>query len=163
MRAEETGEKTTKRYLVGLLHTHWRRYSLLCLRWLMSLVVTSLRCEWDLLSGARVAQLPALSSLSVGRIDSNVLIFERVREELRGGESARTLAAEFFEGIRHAIADARNNVGLMSFLFFFRTPALAGFAATLVIGPIGAVLNAGASPWDHIDTPVRLNERLLWA
>jgi preprotein translocase subunit SecD len=62
-----------------------------------------------------------------------VLIFECIREELR---AAKSTAAELATGFSKAFAtlvDTRvTTVVSCFFLFFFRTPALKGFATTLV-------------------------------
>jgi len=87
-----------------------------------------------------VLTLPGIAGavLTVGMaVDSNVLIFERIREELRGGKSAgAALAAGFSKAFGTLVDTHVTTVVSCAFLFFFGTPAVKGFAATLVIGLI---------------------------
>jgi preprotein translocase subunit SecD len=74
--------------------------------------------------------------LSVGMaVDANVLIFERVKEELRSG---RTLGAAMEAGVHRAwpaIRDSNISTLITCFvLYFFGAPLIKGFAITLAIG-----------------------------
>jgi preprotein translocase subunit SecD len=68
-------------------------------------------------------------------VDANVLIFERVKEELRGG---RTLGAAMEAGVHRAwpaIRDSNISTLITCFvLYFFGAPLIKGFAITLAIG-----------------------------
>jgi preprotein translocase subunit SecD len=85
-----------------------------------------------------VLTLPGIAGavLTIGMaVDSNVLIFERIREELRAGKTAATaLAAGFSKAFGTLVDTHVTTVVSCAFLFFFGTPAVKGFAATLVIG-----------------------------
>jgi preprotein translocase subunit SecD len=85
-----------------------------------------------------VLTLPGIAGvvLTIGMaVDSNVLIFERIREELREGKSAGVaLAAGFSKAFVTLVDTHVTTVVSCGFLFFFGTPAVKGFAATLVIG-----------------------------
>ncbi|MCU1273593.1 MAG: protein-export rane protein SecD [Bryobacterales bacterium] len=85
-----------------------------------------------------VLTLPGIAGvvLTIGMaVDSNVLIFERIREELRAGKSAAAaLAAGFSKAFATLVDTHVTTVVSCAFLFFFGTPAVKGFAATLVIG-----------------------------
>jgi protein-export membrane protein SecD/preprotein translocase SecF subunit len=90
--------------------------------------------------------LPGLAGLilSIGiAVDANVLIFERIREELRHGKTVR-LAIE--EGFRHAlpaIIDSSVSTVLTAlFLFQFGTGPVQGFAVTLVVGILASLITA---------------------
>lgn len=87
-----------------------------------------------------VLTLPGIAGavLTVGMaVDSNVLIFERVREELRAGKTATAaLAAGFSKAFATLVDTHVTTVVSCIFLFFFGTPAVKGFATTLVIGLI---------------------------
>ena len=87
-----------------------------------------------------VLTLPGIAGvvLTIGMaVDSNVLIFERIREELRTGKSSATaLAAGFSKAFATLIDTHVTTVVSCAFLFAFGTPAVRGFAATLVIGLI---------------------------
>jgi preprotein translocase subunit SecD len=85
-----------------------------------------------------VLTLPGIAGvvLTIGMaVDSNVLIFERIREELRGGKSAGAALATGFSKAFDTLVDTHvTTVVSCAFLFLFGTPAVKGFAATLVIG-----------------------------
>jgi len=87
-----------------------------------------------------VLTLPGIAGavLTIGMaVDSNVLIFERIREELRAGNSiAAALAAGFSKAFATLVDTHVTTVVSCFFLFFFGTPAVKGFATTLVIGLI---------------------------
>jgi preprotein translocase subunit SecD len=87
-----------------------------------------------------VLTLPGIAGivLTIGMaVDSNVLIFERIREELRAGKSATAaLAAGFTKAFATLVDTHVTTVVSCAFLFLFGTPAVKGFAATLVIGLI---------------------------
>jgi preprotein translocase subunit SecD len=76
--------------------------------------------------------------LTIGMaVDSNVLIFERMREELRAGKSASAaLAAGFSKALGTLIDTHVTTVVSCFFLFYFGTPAVKGVATTLVLGLI---------------------------
>lgn len=82
--------------------------------------------------------------LSVGMaVDANVLIFERVKEELRAG---RTLGAAMEAGVRRAwpaIRDSNVSTLITCFvLYFFGAPLIKGFAITLAIGVVVSMFSA---------------------
>jgi preprotein translocase subunit SecD len=85
-----------------------------------------------------VLTLPGIAGvvLTIGMaVDSNVLIFERIREELHAGKPAvAALAAGFSKAFATLVDTHVTTVVSCAFLFFFGTPAVKGFAATLVIG-----------------------------
>ncbi|MGB6940990.1 MAG: protein translocase subunit SecD [Bryobacteraceae bacterium] len=87
-----------------------------------------------------VLTLPGIAGvvLTIGMaVDSNVLIFERIREELRAGKpAAAALAAGFSKAFATLVDTHVTTVVSCAFLFFFGTPAVQGFAATLVLGLI---------------------------
>jgi preprotein translocase subunit SecD len=82
--------------------------------------------------------LPGIAGviLTIGMgVDSNVLIFERVREEVRAGKAA---AAAVDQGFRHAwvtIVDTHvTTIVSAAILFLFGTGPVRGFATTLTVG-----------------------------
>ncbi len=85
-----------------------------------------------------VLTLPGIAGvvLTIGMaVDSNVLIFERIREEQRAGKSAAAaLAAGFAKAFATLVDTHVTTIVSCGFLFAFGTPAVKGFAATLVIG-----------------------------
>jgi preprotein translocase subunit SecD len=76
-------------------------------------------------------------------VDSNVLIFERIREELRSGKSA---AAAVKEGFAHAwttIVDTHvTTIVSGAILYFAGSGPVRGFAVTLVVGLFANLLTA---------------------
>jgi preprotein translocase subunit SecD len=96
------------------------------------LVVAILACFGAVLTLPGIAGLVLTIGMAV---DSNVLIFERIREERRAGKTAAAaLAAGFSKAFATLVDTHVTTVVSCAFLFFFGTPAVRGFAATLVIG-----------------------------
>src|ERR1700729_2395331 len=96
-------------------------------------------------SGATLT-LPGIAGviLTIGMgVDSNVLIFERIREELRLG---KTSAAAIQEGFAHAwvtIIDTHvTTIVSAAILFILGTGPVKGFAVTLVIGLLSNLFTA---------------------
>ena len=85
-----------------------------------------------------VLTLPGIAGivLTIGiSVDANVLIFERVREELRRGKGIRKAVADGFNNALSSILDANITTGLTALiLFVFGTGPIKGFATTLLIG-----------------------------
>jgi len=90
--------------------------------------------------------LPGIAGfiLSIGlAVDANVLIFERIREELALGKSPRIAVDEGFSHAMPAIVDANvTTIITAMFLFFFGTGPVKGFAVTLIIGIVASLLTA---------------------
>jgi len=85
-----------------------------------------------------VLTLPGIAGivLTIGiSVDANVLIFERIREELRKGKGALKAVADGFNNALSSILDANITTGLTALiLFIFGTGPIKGFATTLLIG-----------------------------
>jgi preprotein translocase subunit SecD len=90
--------------------------------------------------------LPGLAGivLSVGiAVDANVLIFERIREELLHGKTVRLSVDEGFKHAMNAIIDSNVSTVLTAlFLFQFGTGPVKGFAVTLIMGIIASMITA---------------------
>ena len=90
--------------------------------------------------------LPGLAGfvLSIGiAVDANVLIFERIREELLLGKTVRLSVEEGFKHAMNAIIDSNvTTVMTALFLFQFGTGPVKGFAVTLTIGIIASMVTA---------------------
>jgi preprotein translocase subunit SecD len=68
-------------------------------------------------------------------VDSNVLIFERIREELRAGKGVSAAIDNGFGKAFLTIIDTHlTTIVSCAFLFIFGTTQVKGFAVTLVIG-----------------------------
>ena len=90
--------------------------------------------------------LPGLAGfvLSVGMaVDANVLIFERIREELKAKKTTRASVDEGFRHAMPAIVDSNVTTVLTAlFLFQFGTGPVKGFAVTLIVGIIASFITA---------------------
>jgi preprotein translocase subunit SecD len=97
------------------------------------------------MSGA-VLTLPGIAGviLTIGMgVDSNVLVFERIREELRNGKSPGAAVDAGFSKAFLTIIDTHvTTVVSAFFLFLFGTGPIRGFAITLTIGLIANVFTA---------------------
>jgi preprotein translocase subunit SecD len=93
-----------------------------------------------------VLTLPGIAGIILGigmAVDSNVLIFERIREELRAGKSAVAAVNAGFNKAFLTIIDTHvTTVVSCAFLFLFGTGPVKGFAVTLVIGLLANVFTA---------------------
>ncbi|MGB2644878.1 MAG: protein translocase subunit SecD [Candidatus Acidiferrum sp.] len=93
-----------------------------------------------------VLTLPGIAGviLTIGMgVDSNVLVFERIREELRYGKSAASAVDAGFEKAFLTIIDTHvTTVVSAFFLFIFGSGPIKGFAITLTIGLIANVFTA---------------------
>jgi preprotein translocase subunit SecD len=90
--------------------------------------------------------LPGIAGiiLTVGMaVDSNVLIFERIREELRAGKTITAAISAGFGKAWWTIVDTHvTTIVSCLFLFLFGTGPVRGFAVTLVIGLFANVFTA---------------------
>ena len=76
-------------------------------------------------------------------IDSNVLVFERIREELREGKTVRAAIENGFSRAFGTIIDTHMTTIISAlFLFQFGTGPIKGFAVTLLIGLFASVFTA---------------------
>ena len=82
--------------------------------------------------------------LSVGMaVDANVLIFERIREEVIAGRATRTAVDEGFSNALSAIVDANLTTLITALILFqFGTGPVQGFAVTLSIGIVASFFSA---------------------
>ena len=93
-----------------------------------------------------VLTLPGIAGviLTLGMaVDSNVLIFERIREELRAGQSAiAAVNAGFGKALSSIIDTHVTTVVACGCLFLFGSGPVKGFAVTLVLGLVANVFTA---------------------
>ncbi|MEP3837901.1 MAG: protein translocase subunit SecDF [Algibacter sp.] len=94
---------------------------------------------FGILSGlGAVLTLPGIAGivLTIGMsVDANVLIFERIREELGKGKGQAEAISDGFSNALSSILDANITTGLTALiLFVFGTGPIKGFATTLLIG-----------------------------
>ncbi len=90
--------------------------------------------------------LPGIAGviLTIGMaVDSNILIFERIREELRGGKTIRAAIDTGFSKVFWTIFDTHVTTLISAaFLFQFGTGPIRGFAVTLTVGLIANMFTA---------------------
>ena len=90
--------------------------------------------------------LPGIAGiiLTIGMaVDANVLIFERIREELRSGKTVRAAIDSGYSNALSAIIDANVTTFLVSIVLYqFGTGPIRGFALTLCIGIISSLFTA---------------------
>jgi preprotein translocase subunit SecD len=93
-----------------------------------------------------VLTLPGLAGfvLSIGiAVDANVLIFERIREELDRGKTVRTAIEEGFYHARSAIIDSNvSTILTAAVLYQYGTGPVKGFAVTLIAGIIASMVTS---------------------
>jgi preprotein translocase subunit SecD len=90
--------------------------------------------------------LPGIAGivLTIGMaVDANVIIFERIREELRAGKTPRASIATGFNKAFYTIMDA-NITTLITALVLYRVRhrPIKGFAVTLIVGVLTSVFAA---------------------
>ncbi len=90
--------------------------------------------------------LPGIAGivLTIGMsVDANVLIYERIREELAAGKGARLAIEDGYKNAYSSILDANVTTLLTgAILWFFGTGPIEGFAKTLVIGIFTSLFSA---------------------
>ena len=90
--------------------------------------------------------LPGIAGLilTIGMgVDSNVLVFERIKEELRAGRSLRRAVAAGFDRVFLTILDTHvASLVAAAFLFQFGSGAIRGFATMLTLGLLTNVFTA---------------------
>lgn len=93
-----------------------------------------------------VLTLPGIAGilLTIGMaVDANVIIFERIREELRAGKTLRTAIGDGFRYSYSAIIDANVTTILVAIvLAYFGLGPIKGFAVVLIIGVISSLVTA---------------------
>jgi preprotein translocase subunit SecD len=90
--------------------------------------------------------LPGIAGivLTVGMaVDANVLIFERIREELRNGNTPQSSIRAGFDRAYSTIVDANVTTFIAGFvLFFFGSGPVKGFAITMMLGIVTSIFTS---------------------
>lgn len=90
--------------------------------------------------------LPGIAGivLTIGMaVDANVLVFERIREELRSGRTVKSAIAAGFSKALSSIIDANVTTVIAAlFLYTFGTGPIRGFALTLLMGIVASFFTA---------------------
>ncbi|WP_196885253.1 protein translocase subunit SecDF [Aureivirga sp. CE67] len=93
-----------------------------------------------------VLTLPGIAGiiLTIGMsVDANVLIFERIKEELNGGKTFNDAVKDGFNGALSSILDANVTTLLTGFILYsFGTGPVKGFAYTLIVGILTSLFTA---------------------
>ncbi len=93
-----------------------------------------------------VLTLPGIAGivLTIGMsVDANVLIFERIKEEIAKGKGKREAVQDGFSNALSSILDANITTGLTAIiLFVFGSGPIKGFATTLLIGILTSLFTA---------------------
>ena len=93
-----------------------------------------------------VLTLPGIAGivLTIGMsVDANVLIFERIKEELQKGKGMSQAVSDGFDNALSSILDANITTGLTALiLLVFGTGPIKGFATTLIIGILTSLFTA---------------------
>lgn len=101
---------------------------------------------WTMVALGSVLSLPGIAGiiLSVGMaVDSNVLIFTRIREEINKGKSVRVSVDTGYKAAMSTVIDSQTTTLIAAFvLYIFGTTAIKGFALTLMIGTVVSILTA---------------------
>ncbi|NNF36440.1 MAG: protein translocase subunit SecD, partial [Saprospiraceae bacterium] len=111
-----------------------------------------------------VLTLPGFAGivLTIGMaVDANVIIFERVKEELRAGKTLLASIRDGFKNSYSAIIDANVTTILVAFvLAYFGLGPIKGFAVVLIIGVMSSLLTAVLFGKLMIDTWVGKDKNL---
>ncbi|MBZ9787753.1 protein translocase subunit SecDF [Psychroflexus sp. CAK57W] len=110
-------------------------------------LVVNILFIFGVLSGlGAVLTLPGIAGivLTIGMsVDANVLIFERIREELAKGKTQAEAISDGFKNALSSILDANITTGLTGLILFtFGTGPIKGFATTLLIGIVTSLFCA---------------------
>ncbi|MBE0675093.1 MAG: protein translocase subunit SecDF [Bacteroidales bacterium] len=114
-----------------------------------------------------VLTLPGIAGivLTIGMsVDANVLIYERIKEELRAGKGVKLAVADGYKNAYSAIIDGNVTTLLTGVvLYVFGTGPIKGFATTLVIGIITSLFSAIFITRIIYDTMLKRNKHLTFS
>jgi SecD/SecF fusion protein len=112
----------------------------------VALLVNVVLLLGSLASFGAVLTLPGIAGLvlTMGMaVDANVIIYERIKEELQAGKGLSKAVADGYRNAYSAIIDGQVTTLLTGIiLFFFGSGPIKGFATTLIIGIITSVLTS---------------------
>ena len=101
---------------------------------------------WIMVGMGSVLTLPGIAGiiLSIGMaVDSNVIIFTRIREEIQKGKSVRVAVDMGYRAALSTVVDSQTTTLVAAFvLYIFGTTSVKGFALTLMIGTVVSVITA---------------------
>ncbi len=112
----------------------------------IALLINVILLFGTLASFGAVLTLPGIAGLvlTLGMaVDANVIIYERIKEELKAGKGLSKAISDGYKNAYSAIIDGQVTTLLTGLiLFFFGSGPVKGFATTLIIGIITSVLTA---------------------
>ena len=101
---------------------------------------------WTMAGMGSVLTLPGIAGiiLSIGMaVDSNVIIFTRIREEISKGKSVKVAVDMGYHAALTTVVDSQTTTLVAAFvLYLFGTTSVKGFALTLMIGTVMSVITA---------------------
>ncbi|MCL6265119.1 protein translocase subunit SecDF [Flagellimonas myxillae] len=131
----------------------------------IALILNILLIFGVLTSLGAVLTLPGIAGivLTIGMsVDANVLIFERVKEELARGKGKSQAVTDGFSNALSSILDANITTGLTAIiLFIFGSGPIKGFATTLLIGIVTSLFTAIFITRLMVDTYIAKKGRTL--
>jgi len=114
-----------------------------------------------------VLTLPGIAGivLTIGMsVDANVLIYERIREELRAGKGVKLAISDGYKNAYSAIIDGNVTTLLTGIvLYVFGTGPIKGFATTLVIGIVTSLFSAIFITRIIYDSMLKRNAKLTFS
>jgi len=104
-------------------------------------------CEFETITGSVInLTLPGIAGIVLGigmAVDANVIIFERIKEELRAGKTVGASTESGFKRAFTAILDGNVTTFIVAvILFIFGTGTIQGFAVTLGLGIVISLFTA---------------------
>ncbi|MFZ5966037.1 MAG: protein translocase subunit SecD [Bacillota bacterium] len=112
----------------------------------IALILYVLIVLWVMAGFGAVLTLPGIAGLilSIGMaVDANVIIFERIKEELRNGKSLRASVDSGFSRALRTIVDSNVTTVIAGIVLFqFGSGPIKGFAVTLMIGIAASMFTA---------------------
>ena len=101
---------------------------------------------WIMVAFGSVLTLPGIAGiiLSIGMaVDSNVIIFTRIREEISKGKSIRVAVDMGFKSALSTVIDSQTTTLIAAIvLYLIGTSSVRGFALTLIIGTVCSIITA---------------------
>ncbi|MTI66065.1 MAG: protein translocase subunit SecD [Firmicutes bacterium] len=112
----------------------------------ISLTIYILLIMFTMINLNATLTLPGIAGLilSIGMaVDANIVIFERIKEEIRTGKTVRSAVDAGFKKALSTVLDANITTLIAGIVLFnFGTGPIKGFAVTLIIGLIASLISA---------------------
>ncbi len=112
----------------------------------MALILYSTLVLFAMIGFGATLTLPGVAGIVLGvgmAVDGNVIIFERIKEEMRNGKTLRASIDAGFSRALHTIVDANITTFIAAIvLYYFGEGPIRGFAVTLMIGIAVSMLTA---------------------